>query len=199
MRHRRNEGSKVWHNPELAVAPRRGNGPARSDAKSAGEPREQAQHRAALEALFAPKKGPEEKAAEGAANAPTKPAGRIVLKPATQSDPRALERQRLLAKLLAAEGRPGVSKAANEFLKAGFAFPDEQDVHLTLLEHADESRVSEAIDALAKLLAAEPPKRRAVLESRLRRIEEYAEETSTRKKAGELRRVASGRPACSRA
>ena len=92
-----------------------------------------------------------------------------------------------------AEGRPAVSKCANEFLRAGFTFPDEQDVHLKLLEHADEGRVAAAIESLSTLLVGEPPKRRAVLESRLRRIEEFAEEEATREAATKLRRQVSGR------
>ena len=50
-----------------------------------------------------------------------------------------------------------------------------------------------AIDALSSLLAGELPKRRAVLESRLRRIEEFAEEACTREGARLLRRAVNGR------
>jgi hypothetical protein len=70
----------------------------------------------------------------------------------------------------------------------------EQDVYLQLLEHTDETRVHEALDALSGILAGELPKRRAVLESRLRRIEQFAEESATREAAGRLRRQVSGRP-----
>jgi len=121
--------------------------------------------------------------------------GRIVLAPPPQTDPRTTERQRLLGKLLLAQGRPNISKAADEFLRAGFTFPEDQDVHLQLLEHTDEDKVREAIDALSGLLVGELPKRRAVLESRLRRIEEFAEEEATRAAAERLRRSVSGRPA----
>ena len=116
-----------------------------------------------------------------------------MLAPAPNSDPAAVERQRLLGKLLRAEGRPGVTKAANEFLRSGFTFPNEQDVHLQLLEHTNEDHVRTAIDALASLLGAEPPRRRAVLESRLRRIEQFADEADTRMAAERLRRQVSGR------
>jgi hypothetical protein len=196
MRDRRNEGTKVWHNPELELTPRRGG---QATQKASADRRDEKRHRAALEALFSPKK---EKEAEPSANAASrakeaKPNGRIVLSPPPQSDPDAVNRQKLLAKLLGAEGRPSVSKAANEFLKAGFQFPDDQDVHLQLLEHADETRVCDALDKLASLLVGELPKRRAVLESRLRRIEEFAEDDVTRKKAEELRRLVSGRPSAS--
>jgi uncharacterized small protein (DUF1192 family) len=158
------------------------------------------QHRAALEALFSPKKEPEPqddgKAGRGrsARDAGAKAPGRIVLAPPPQSDPRAQERQKLLGKLLVASGRPGISKATNDFLRAGYTFPMEQDVYLQLLEHTDETRVHEAIDALSVILAGELPKRRAVLESRLRRIEQFAEESATREAAERLRRQVSGRP-----
>jgi hypothetical protein len=157
------------------------------------------QHRAALEALFSPKKEPEpqdDKAGRGRSSrdAGAKATGRIVLAPPPQADPRAQERQKLLGKLLLASGRPGISKATNDFLRAGYTFPMEQDVYLQLLEHTDEARVQEAIDALSGILAGELPKRRAVLESRLRRIEQFAEESATREGAERLRRQVSGRP-----
>ncbi len=198
MRRIRKEPTKVWHNPEINTSPRLRAGGATGSASSpnAEDRRAQSQHRAALEALFAPKREPElEAEAKGnvRAAAAQKAAGRIVLPPAPQTDPRTGERQKLLAKLLLAEGRPNVSKAADDFLKAGFTLPDDQDVHLKLLEHASEERVLAAIDALASLLAGELPKRRAVLESRLRRIEEFAEDGSTREAARLLRRAVNGR------
>jgi hypothetical protein len=200
MRQRRNEGTKVWHNPEIAGPTRRGANGAHTQS-SASDQRDQKRHRDALEALFAPRKESEANASAAPSGTRSskdaKPAGRIVLAPPPQSDPDAVNRQRLLAKFLAAEGRPSVSKTANEFLKAGFTFPDEQDVHLKLLEHVDESMVCCAIDALTTLLAGALPQRRAVLESRLRCIEEYAEDDATRKKAEELRRRVSGRPSAS--
>jgi hypothetical protein len=64
-----------------------------------------------------------------------------------------------------------------------------------MLEHADETRVREAIGALGALLVGELPKRRAVLESRLRRIEQFAEDHDTREGAADLRRKVSGRGA----
>ncbi len=202
MRRLRKDATKVWHNPEINTFARRGEG---GGARSAGtvttaDRRADKQHRAALEALFAPRvesgegdgqgKGGSARARDASAKSP----GRIVLAPPPQTDPRTTERQRLLHKLLSAEGRPNISKAADEFLRAGFTFPDEQDVHLQLLEHSDEDRVRSAIDALSSLLAGELPKRRAVLESRLRRIEEFAEDEATRDAAERLRRSVSGRP-----
>jgi hypothetical protein len=198
MRRIRKEATKVWHNPEINTSPRRstGSGSGTTNSPNAEDRRAQSQHRAALEALFAPKREPElEAEAKGnvRAAAAQKAAGRIVLPPAPQTDPRTGERQKLLAKLLLAEGRPNVSKAADDFWKAGFTLPDDQDVHLKLLEHGDEERVCAAITCLGTLLAGELPKRRAVLESRLRRIEEFAEDASTREAARLLRRAVNGR------
>jgi len=198
MRRMRKDETKVWHNPELAPHARspKGNGTSKNSA-NAEDHRAQKEHRAALEALFAPRQEPEKNAKDkngkdGSSTTP-KP-GRIVLAPPPQSDPRGVERQKLLGKLLGAEGRPRITKAANDFLGAGFTFPDDQDVHLKLLEHSDESRVREALGALGTLLVGELPKRRAVLESRLRRIEEFAEDETTREAAAQLRRKVCGRP-----
>ncbi|HEY4116199.1 MAG TPA: hypothetical protein VGM56_00035 [Byssovorax sp.] len=187
MKRMRKDATKVWHNPEIASYTRRGErvapepapAPARSDdAAAAGRERGRASpNRAALEALFAPK-------VEGEARKP----GRIVAAQKPGADPRVAEQKRLLAKLLHAEGRPAVSKAATEYVKAGFAFPVEQDVFLQLLEHASEDQVREAVLALGGILETEAPKRRAMLESRLRRIEQFADEADTRAAAEALRR-----------
>jgi len=197
MRRMRKDETKVWHNPELAPhtrAPRQNGG---NRSQGAQDNRALKEHRAALEALFAPRQEPEP-AKNGKSpqksEGPTPKPGRIVLAPPPQSDPRGVERQKLLAKLLGAEGRPRITKAADEFLGAGFTFPEDQDVHLKLLEHSDEARVREALCALGALLVGELPKRRAVLESRLRRIEEFAEEETTREAAAQLRRKVGGRP-----
>jgi hypothetical protein len=202
MRRMRKDETKVWHNPELAPharAPQRGG--SGNSGRDASDSRALKQQRAALEALFAPRQEPEAagsgagnaKAAKGGRDGAAKP-GRIVLAPPPQSDPRAVERQKLLSKLLIAEGRPKITKTANDFLGAGFTFPEDQDVHLQMLEHSDESRVCDALAALAALLVSELPKRRAVLESRLRRIEQFAEEPATRLAAEQLRKQVSGRP-----
>lgn len=200
MRRTRKDATKVWHNPEIHVSLHRSQpgGVLPRVAPSGEDRRAASQHRAALEALFAPRK---EKDAEAPAdghgargkNGREAP-GKIVLAPPPQSDPKAVERQKLLGRLLVATGRPAISKAADDFLKAGHAFPQEQDVYLQLLEHGSEERVQEAIASLSSILVSELPKRRAVLESRLRRIEEFAEETSTREAAARLRRQVSGRP-----
>lgn len=202
MRRIRRDATKVWHNPELHTAYGRGqpNTVGLPRPTQSGEDRRAAkQHRAALEALFSPRKEPDAEDGKGGRgksgrDATTKTLGRIVLAPPPQSDPRAVERQRLLSKVLSASGRPNISKAVDDFVKAGHSFPAEQDVYLQMLEHTDEQRIQEAIDVLSGILAGELPKRRAVLESRLRRIEQFAEEPATREAAERLRRQVSGRP-----
>ena len=201
MRRLRRDATKVWHNPEIQTFPRRseqGSAAARSHA-TRQDAHETKKHRAALEALFAPRQEPEPESGKGARKVAREVAGvksesRIVLAPPPQSDPQATERQRLLGKFLCAEGRPKIAKAATDFLRAGFTFPEEQDVYLQLLEHTDETHVRSAIDVLATLLVSELPKRRAVLESRLRRIEQFAEDADTRAAAERLRRRVTGRP-----
>jgi len=195
MRRIRKDETKVWHNPEIAPfarSPKNGNSN-RNETK-AEQTRADKRHRAALEALFAPKAGADASSgANGKGKQETTPKpNRVVAAPTPRNvDPRELERQKLLGKLLGAEGRPNITKAANEFLGAGFTFPDDQDVHLKLLEHSDEAFVRDALGAL--MLTGDLPKRRAVLESRLRRIEEFAEEQTTREAAAQLRRKVSGR------
>src|SRR5262245_60136880 len=120
MRRTRRDGTKVWHNPEVETFTRRknkGGSPAAGDGGGRAEKR----HRAALEALFAPRAEPDAAGAKppapgkaGREPASGKAPSRIVLAPPPVSDPRTAERQRLLSKLLLAEGRPGISKAANE-------------------------------------------------------------------------------------
>lgn len=190
---RRDGTTKVWHNPEISGR-RGGHDGAPRVTPSPEDRRATSAHRAALEALFSPKKTEEDagKVAKALEAATGKP-GRIVLAPPPQADPRAQDRQKLLGKLLSAEGRPAITKTVNEFFKHGFTLPQEQDVYLQLLEHTSEERVCEAMAALATILLSEVPKRRAVLESRLRRIEEYAEDPSTRATAADLRRQVTGR------
>jgi hypothetical protein len=196
MRRTRRDATKVWHNPDVHGSHHRGQGggAAARPAQSGEDRRAAKQHRAALEALFTPRKDSEPPAdAKGARGKAGRDApGKIVLAPPPQSDPRAAERQKLLSRLMVATGRPAITKAADELLRAGYTFPMEQDVYLQLLEHTDEARVREAIEALASILAGELPKRRAVLESRLRRIEEFAEEPATSEAAARLRRCFGG-------
>ena len=196
MRRMRKDATKVWHNPELNTFSRRGGGNggvARPPVEAPEDRRASNQHRAALEALFAPKREEAPASPEGGDARGRAGAAKIVLAPPPVSDPRTVERQKLLGRLLVAEGRPKISKATDDFLKAGFTLPEEQDVYLQLLEHTDEEHVRGAIDVLGTILAGELPKRKAVLESRLRRIEQFAEEAATREAAERLRRRVGGR------
>jgi hypothetical protein len=104
-------------------------------------------------------------------------------------DARLLERERLLARFLGSEGRGAVTRAADQYLRAGFEFPVEQPVQLQLLEHNDEALVREAIGALRSILTKEPPLKRPIFEQRLKRLEDSAEEEATRSAATELRRA----------
>ena len=133
MRRIRKDETKVWHNPEIAPLTR---SPKNSNANRNETRMEQARadkhNRAALEALFAPKANSDASAGTNKNKQETTPKpNRVVATPAPRNvDPRELERQKLLGKLLGAEGRPQITKAANEFLGAGFTFPDDQHVPL---------------------------------------------------------------------
>ncbi|MBN1612523.1 MAG: hypothetical protein JW940_38185 [Polyangiaceae bacterium] len=114
---------------------------------------------------------------------------RIIELHAGNSDDVERERQRLIERLLASEGRVAISRAADEYRAAGFAFPVEQEVQLKLLEHLDEECARAAIVALEALLDKERPIKKPVFEQRLRRLEEYADEPATREAAASLRRA----------
>ncbi len=98
------------------------------------------------------------------------------------------QRQRLLERLLLSEGRSAISRAAEEYRRAGHDYPQEQPVQLQLLEHADEAVAREAIASLGRLFERESPIKRPVLEQRLKRLEELADEPLTRRAAEALRR-----------
>ncbi len=114
---------------------------------------------------------------------------RIIAGPKQDVDATELERVRLLDRVLIAEGRPSITKACDAYVDAGFDFPPEQKVWLQILEHKDEGRVVEAIQRLSHILDESPPERQTVLESRLRRIEAYADEPTTQRAASDLRRL----------
>jgi hypothetical protein len=114
---------------------------------------------------------------------------RIIEHHAGHGDDVERERQRLIERLLASEGRAAISRAADEYRAAGFAFPVEQEVQLKLLEHLDEECARAAIVVLEALLDKERPIKKPVFEQRLRRLEEYADEPATREAASSLRRA----------
>ena len=129
--------------------------------------------------------------APNAAPAPRR-AARIVAAPSRSDDAGRLERERLLSRFMASQGRAMISRAADDCRRAGVEFPHEQAVQLQLLEHVDESLARGAIAALGQILVAEPPAKRPILEQRLRRLEDAADEEGTRRAAAELRRALRG-------
>ena len=180
MRRKRHKETQVWHDPHLTAAGRRR---VQAAEKTAGQGEgtddlvdSQGQRRNRHRGLESKRDGV-----------------RIVARPTNTVDPREAERERLLDKLLAVEGRPAIARAAQAYLEAGFEFPRSQYVWLQLLEHSDERTVGQAIEQLMAILTDEAPARWAVLESRLRRIEQFADECTTRAAASELRRLISGR------
>lgn len=116
-------------------------------------------------------------------------AARIVQIRRDDTDDRERERRRMMDRLMASETRGAITRAANDYAGAGFDFPEEQPVQLQLLEHFDEERARGAIEVLARLIAREAPLKKPILEQRLRRLEEYADEPATRTAAAELRRA----------
>lgn len=120
---------------------------------------------------------------------PQRRSARIVAVSNEELDVAERERQRLLERLLIAEGRSSITNAARAYAEAGHEFPEEQEVQLRLLEHMDEDIAAEAIEVIARLVEDEPPIQKPVLEQRLRRLEEYAEDSSIREAAADLRRA----------
>ncbi len=113
---------------------------------------------------------------------------RIVQAQAETPDEQELRRQRLLDRLVASEGRSAISRIVDELLTNEFDLPKEQEVQLQLLEHVDEARAREAIEVMTQLLSSEQPIKRPILDQRLRRLEEEADDAETRTKAAALRR-----------
>jgi hypothetical protein len=116
-------------------------------------------------------------------------AARIVVRKEDEIDDREKNRRRLLSRFMASEGRAEVTRAANAYLAEGFELPLEQEPQLKMLEHFDESRARTAIGHLADLIQSELPRHLAVFRQRLRRLEDHADEPSTRAAAAELRRA----------
>ena len=145
--------------------------------------RASSKYRAALEALFA--KTAEKPAT--VAEPETARTAKIVSVP-SREDPRREEREKRLGKLMAAEGRMGVTKACEAYLHAKLELPRTQEVMLKLLDHDCDDRVLFALETLSTLLDQEAPQRRAVLEARLRRLEADAEDADVRTLAESLRK-----------
>ncbi len=124
-----------------------------------------------------------------AAPEPQRRTARIIQIGGGEADDRERERRKLLGRLMASQGRGAISRAADEFLRNGFELPHEQEVHLQLLEHFDEARARESLVAMSQLLEDAEPIKKPVLDQRLRRLEEHADEAPTRDLAERLRRA----------
>lgn len=96
-------------------------------------------------------------------------------------------RERLLERLVHSEGRIAISRLVDELLGSG-GIPERQEYQLQLLEHVDEQKANAAMDVLARLFETEPPIKRPILDQRLRRLEDEADEAAVRTRAAELRR-----------
>jgi hypothetical protein len=120
---------------------------------------------------------------------PPRRTARIVKVGEAGTDEKERERQKLLARLMQSQGRGAISRAADEYFRAGFELPSEQEFQLQVLEHFDESRAREGLVTMTRLLATEPPIKKPVLDQRLRRLEEHADELATRELAANLRRA----------
>jgi len=131
----------------------------------------------------------ETKSAPAASPEPVRRSARIVQFGGKEADESERERRKLLSRLMDSQGRGAITRAADEFLQKGFELPNEQPVHLQLLEHFDETRARLSVEAISRLLQTEAPIKRPVLDQRLRRLEEHADEAATRDLAADLRRV----------
>ena len=96
--------------------------------------------------------------------------------------------QQLLDRLVRSQGRGAISRAADDLWEGKFTAPKRQEVQIQLLEHENEHRARDAVFAMAELLQREAPIKRPVLDQRLRRLEQSAEDPITRDAAGALRR-----------
>jgi hypothetical protein len=182
-RKRRHKAPRNIGAPVLIVA-RRPDAPftARATARSVAASAEPTAGRREIEAQKTPK--PKAVPAPG-----PRRSARIIQTLSTEVDDQEKLRQRLLQRLVSSEGRLAISNAANELWSHQFEAPQKQELQLQLLEHFDETRARQAIDSLAALLEREPPIKRPILEQRLRRMEEHAEEAATRDAARALRRA----------
>jgi hypothetical protein len=113
---------------------------------------------------------------------------RIAAAQGVDLDDQALLRERLLNRLLHCEGRSAISQAVDTLLRHEFTVPEEQDAQLQLLEHVNEAHARQAIAVMSRLLTSESPIKRPILEQRLRRLEEEADEADTRQQAAALRK-----------
>jgi hypothetical protein len=147
--------------------------------ESAGEGRE------ARDSELPPADDTGKSSAEG--QGPRRRAVRIV-KAAEQALGPSNREQQLLDRLMRSQGRGAISRAANDLWESKFVAPKKQEFQIQLLEHENEHRARDAVFIMAELLQRESPIQRPVLDQRLRRLEQSAEDPITRDAAGALRR-----------
>jgi len=114
--------------------------------------------------------------------------GARIVKAAEQAAAPDNREQRLLERLMRSQGRVAISRAADDLWESKFKAPRQQEVQIQLLEHENEHRARDAVFVMAELLQRESPVQRPVLDQRLRRLEEFAEDPITRDAARALRR-----------
>lgn len=165
-------------------------------ARRPGSPRLEKPTRRMKAASAKPKNFPEEllltpqaPSVEEAPLTPKKREVRIVQRKQDELDETERMRLRLLDQFLASEGRAAITRAAETYLSAGFTFPREQEPQLKLLEHFDEERARGALAVLSELLRDQSPRQLPLLRQRLRRLEDHADEPSTRAAAADLFRI----------
>jgi len=135
----------------------------------------QQQYRSALEKLF-----------DGGGAAPG--AGWAKVLPEMPKDPTTEGRQELLRAIRTATGRAQVEKAVAALLER-FTLPDDPDVLAQVLLHRDDELVRQALGKLDALLPLRAPAGKAVLETRLRTLEDDPDrERDVRTLAGQVRR-----------
>lgn len=98
-------------------------------------------------------------------------------------------RRRLFSQYMASEGRSAITRSADNYMRAGFEIPAEQEAQLQLLEHLDESLARKAIAVLKELVQLDAPRKLPLFRQRLRRLEDHAEDPDTRAAAADLRRT----------
>lgn len=162
--------------------------------KQAEEDRQSKQHRAQLDALFAKggvaqlaekmgliktstKSAPEPQKAEAAAPpVEEKPAAPV-------ENPKQVARKKLIESV----GRPEITRSFDKYHKA-FGMPDDWELLELGLEHQKEETQAEVLTALASLLEKKgAPRRSRGLASKLRFLEETAEDAEIRSAASALR------------
>lgn len=135
----------------------------------------QQQYRSALEKLF-----------DGGGAGAT--AGWSKVLPEMPKDPATEGRQELLRAIRTATGRSAVEKAVAALL-ARFPLPDDPDVLTQVLVHGDDDLVRQALGKLDALLPLRTPAGKAVLETRLRTLEDDPDrDHDVRTLAGQVRR-----------